>query len=117
MSVEEADVGFPRHRGAVSASKGPCLPARGSPSRISIVPRDFALRAGTRTVSTIPVGVRIVAPIGERSMAKDHGPQIKNDAKYEALKRKGMSKTRAAKISNAGTAGSRKGGKRSHGGR
>jgi hypothetical protein len=50
-------------------------------------------------------------------MAKDHGPQIKNDAKYEALKRKGMSKTRAAKISNAGTAGSRKGGKRSHGGR
>ncbi len=45
-------------------------------------------------------------------MAK-HG-NVKNDRQYEALRRKGMSKTRAAKITNAGRSASRKGGKRSH---
>ena len=39
---------------------------------------------------------------------------VKNRREYEALRRKGMSKQRAAKITNAGKAGSRKGGKRSH---
>jgi hypothetical protein len=34
-------------------------------------------------------------------MAKDHGPQIKDDARYEALRDKGMSKEKAARISNA----------------
>jgi hypothetical protein len=34
-------------------------------------------------------------------MAKNHGPQIKDDAKYEALRDKGMSKEKAARISNA----------------
>ena len=38
------------------------------------------------------------------------GSSIKNKRKYEALKRKGMSKSRAARISNAGRAGSRRGG-------
>lgn len=33
-------------------------------------------------------------------MAKDHGPSIKNDQQYEALKSKGMSKSRAARIAN-----------------
>jgi hypothetical protein len=42
------------------------------------------------------------------------GKSIKNKRKYQALKRKGMSKARAARITNAGRAGSRKGGKRSH---
>ncbi len=42
------------------------------------------------------------------------GKSIKDKSKYKALKRKGMSKTRAAKIANSGKAGSRKGGKRSH---
>jgi hypothetical protein len=37
---------------------------------------------------------------------------IKNEKQYEALKRKGMSKERAAKISNAGKSASRKGGKK-----
>jgi hypothetical protein len=37
---------------------------------------------------------------------------IKNKDQYEALKRKGMSKERAAKISNAGKSASRKGGKK-----
>ena len=40
------------------------------------------------------------------------GKSIKNKEKYEALKRKGMSKTRAAKISNAGKSASRKGGRK-----
>ena len=39
---------------------------------------------------------------------------VKNRRKYDALRRKGMSKQRAAKITNAGKAGSRKGGRRSH---
>ena len=38
---------------------------------------------------------------------------VKDEKKYEALKRKGMPKSRAAKIANSGKAGSRKGGKRS----
>ena len=42
------------------------------------------------------------------------GNSVKNKGKYEALKRKGMSKTRAAKIANSGKAGSRKGGENSH---
>jgi hypothetical protein len=44
-------------------------------------------------------------------MAK-HG-NVKSDKKYEALRRRGMSKSRAAKITNAGSKGSRKGGRRS----
>jgi hypothetical protein len=44
---------------------------------------------------------------------KKHG-NVKNSKKYEALRRKGMSKSRAAKITNAGKKGSRKGGKNSH---
>ena len=45
-------------------------------------------------------------------MAKDHGPSVKNDKQYEGLRRKGMSKERAAKIANTPNA-SRKGGERS----
>jgi hypothetical protein len=33
-------------------------------------------------------------------MAKDHGPQIKDDEQYEALRKKGMSKEKAARIAN-----------------
>ena len=42
------------------------------------------------------------------------GKSIKNKRKYKALKRKGMSKGRAARIANSGRASSRKGGKNSH---
>jgi hypothetical protein len=42
---------------------------------------------------------------------------VKNRKQYNALKRKGMSKQRAAKISNAGKSASRKGGRSSHKGR
>jgi hypothetical protein len=40
------------------------------------------------------------------------GKSIKDKDKYRALKRKGMSKSRAAAISNAGPSASRKGGKK-----
>ncbi|WP_057937280.1 DUF7218 family protein [Algoriphagus resistens] len=43
-------------------------------------------------------------------MTKDHGPQIKNDEKYEALRKDGMSKTKAARIANTPDSG-KKGGK------
>jgi hypothetical protein len=33
-------------------------------------------------------------------MTEDHGPQIKNDDKYEALRDDGMSKEKAARIAN-----------------
>jgi hypothetical protein len=33
-------------------------------------------------------------------MAKDHGPSIKDDARYEALREQGMSKEKAARIAN-----------------
>ena len=48
-------------------------------------------------------------------MAKDHGPSVKNDKQYEGLRKKGMSKQRAAAIANTSDA-SEKGGKRSGGG-
>ena len=48
-------------------------------------------------------------------MAKDHGKSVKNDKQYEGLRKKGMSKGRAAAISNAnagsGNSASKKGGK------
>lgn len=43
-------------------------------------------------------------------MAKDHGPTIKDDKKYEALRDEGMSKTKAARIANTPDSG-KKGGK------
>ena len=45
-------------------------------------------------------------------MAKDHGPSIKDDKQYEGLRKKGMSKGRAAAIANSPGASSR-GGKQS----
>ena len=45
-------------------------------------------------------------------MAKDHGPSVKDDKQYEGLRRKGMSKSRAAAIANTPDASS-KGGKHS----
>ena len=47
---------------------------------------------------------------------KSHGPSVKKDKQYEGLRKKGMSKERAAKISNANAgsdnAASKKGGKK-----
>jgi len=46
-------------------------------------------------------------------MPGSHGSSIKNSRQYEGLRRKGMSKTRAAKISNSPGASSRGGKKAS----
>jgi hypothetical protein len=48
-------------------------------------------------------------------MAKDHGSSVKDDKQYEGLRKKGMSKERAAKIANTPGA-SKKGGKKRTGG-
>jgi hypothetical protein len=45
-------------------------------------------------------------------VAKGHGPSVKDDKQYEGLRKKGMSKERAAKIANTPDA-SKKGGKSS----
>ena len=45
-------------------------------------------------------------------MAKDHGSSIKDDKQYEGLRKKGMSKQRAARIANDPDSSS-KGGKAS----
>lgn len=42
----------------------------------------------------------IIIVIKFNVMTKEHGKSIKNDAKYEALRDKGMSKEKAARISN-----------------
>ena len=45
-------------------------------------------------------------------MAKDHGPQVKDDEQYEALRRQGASKEKAARIANTPRkAAARRGGK------
>ncbi len=41
---------------------------------------------------------------GFPSMAKNHGNQIKDDEQYEALRRKGYSKEKSARIANANNA-------------
>lgn len=43
-------------------------------------------------------------------MAKDHGPQIKNDEQYEKLRDNGVSKEKAARIANDPKSG-KKGGR------
>jgi hypothetical protein len=48
-------------------------------------------------------------------MAKDHGSSVKDDKQYEGLRKKGISKERAAKIANTPNA-SKKGGRKSSGG-
>ena len=47
---------------------------------------------------------------------KDHGPSVKDDKQYEGLRKKGMSKQRAARIANTPDA-SEKGGKASGSGK
>jgi hypothetical protein len=45
-------------------------------------------------------------------MAKNHGPSVKDNKQYEGLRKRGMSKSRAAAIANA-PGSSRRGGKQS----
>jgi hypothetical protein len=51
-------------------------------------------------------------PVDQRryvDMAKDHGSSVKNDKQYEGLRKKGMSKSRAAAIANSEGSSSRGG--------
>jgi hypothetical protein len=48
-------------------------------------------------------------------MAKNHGSSVKDDKQYEGLRKKGMSKERAAKIANS-SGSSKRGGESSGGG-
>ena len=41
---------------------------------------------------------------------KSHGPSVKRPRQYEAMRDEGMSKAKAARISNAGRSAARKGG-------
>lgn len=47
--------------------------------------------------------------VKESKVTKDHGSSVKNDKQYEGLRKKGMSKSRAAAISNSPGASSRGG--------
>jgi len=49
-----------------------------------------------------------------KNKTKDHGPTIKDDEKYEALRREGASKEKAARIANAAAAGQEPGKKGGH---
>ncbi|MEM9855946.1 MAG: Rho termination factor N-terminal domain-containing protein [Bacteroidota bacterium] len=42
-------------------------------------------------------------------MTKDHGPSIKNDKQYEALRDQGMNKQKAARIANTPDSGEKDG--------
>ena len=44
-------------------------------------------------------------------MAKDHGPSVKDDERYEALRREGASTEKAARIANAGDSAGERGGR------
>jgi hypothetical protein len=44
-------------------------------------------------------------------MAKDHGSSVKDDKQYEGLRKRGMSKQRAASIANAPNSSSKGGNK------
>jgi len=54
-------------------------------------------------------------PRGRKEIsARKGGKATKNPRQYRALRRRGMSKARAARITNAGRKASRLGGRRSH---
>jgi hypothetical protein len=53
-------------------------------------------------------------PGRRHSTSRSGGKATKNPRQYKALRRRGLSKARAAKITNAGKKASRLGGRRSH---
>jgi hypothetical protein len=71
--------------------------------------------AGRRAVAVVGVGLGARRPfVGvEEGVMPGKRPSVKNEKQYEALKDKGMSKERAARIANSPGA-SKRGGKKSH---
>lgn len=72
--------------------------------------QDLKITAGQMR-SLIIAMINVDTP-NNNNMTKNHGPQVKDDAKYEALRREGASKEKAARIANSPNA-SKKGGKSS----
>ena len=73
-------------------------------------------RVAYKTARSAPTPVCSCPQSGTRSelreearVTKDHGPSVKNDKQYEGLRKKGMSKSRAAAIANSPGASSRGG--------
>jgi len=63
------------------------------------VPAIRSSVAQARARAGIP-GRKALSTREANGMAKDHGPTIKDDARYEALKEQCMSKQKAARIAN-----------------
>ncbi|TDQ80001.1 DUF7218 family protein [Sphingobacterium yanglingense] len=72
--------------------------------------QDLKITAGQ--MRSLIIAMINVDTQNNKSMTKNHGKQIKDDAKYEALRRGGASKEKAARIANSPNA-SKKGGKSS----
>lgn len=73
--------------------------------------QDLKITAGQmRSLIIAIINVDTQKSQKSNTMAKNHGKQIKDDAKYEALRREGASKEKAARIANSPKA-SKKGGK------
>ena len=84
--------------------------------RIPVAPTAGVISTYRRAsaVDGLHLALRMRSQLSEETMAKKHGSSVKNDKKYEALRDKGYSKERSAKIANSGKTSSRKGGKNSH---
>jgi hypothetical protein len=115
MSLErlEEPVGNRAHLGAIAVATAAADGEGQSANKQRSEPRHQTSRfaAAAKTPSTI--GRLWVLQHGySLHMAKDHGSSVKNDKQYEGLRKKGMSKSRAAAIANSEGSSSR-GGKKS----
>src|ERR671924_2401430 len=77
----------------------------------------FCMLAGTPAGTVFGRGTWGTGRRDRRCSMPDKRPSVKNEKQYEALKEKGMSKERAARIANSPGASSRGGKKSGSGGR
>jgi glycosyl hydrolase family 15 len=99
-------------RWSARSAPQPSVPSRAGRRCQSPHPPDPAAAHTSIGTGNATVRSRPSRPIGDADMAKDHGPSVKDDKQYEGLRKKGMSKQRAAAIANDPNSSS-KGGKRS----
>jgi len=112
--LANADSGFVRDLSAILSSLAYGLSGRFAAGEIEI---SEILPTLDRTVFWLTAGyerARPGIPTGDTQqrggmVTKDHGPSVKNDKQYEGLRKKGMSKSRAAAISNSSGSSSRGG--------
>ena len=86
--------------------------ARATDSGASVT-QPRAEYAASQSVLVVRNGYSAITVLRSRN-DQGHGSSVKNDKQYEGLRKKGMSKSRAAAISNSAGASSR-GGKKSGG--